>query len=386
MPTLYRDGIASDKLVGLYQAFAKTMARLERPDTPILSYFSPNLQNLNTENGMVPHGQRTYTYKERQYLHGRTTLNGDVAAAATTFILTDKVCRPGDIIISGDEAILLVNSDDYLTFTDCERSVFTGADAAHADGDSVFVFGTSYAESSNAPTASAIPQASEVTTYTDIFIESTKVSGSSRFMEQYAEGNMDKLIEYTAELMIQLKKQAQTRLLFSDALQPVGEDSAGRFDGIYERVAAVNVVDFSASNITFPDIQLMARKITRKGGRPAALFVSDYQGNQIDTWVDASAKRDPSQLAKAIFGSHVYGLLVGVNLLDVIATDEMDTNCLMASAGHIRFGPKGPDRVFHPELLGKKGDYEEIQVVGEYVGEPAMPSAHCWGKDVKLAA
>lgn len=385
MATLERDGINEDQLVGKQSAFCATMARLERPETPILSYFSPNLQNLRTPNGMVPFGQRSYKYKERVHLHGRTTLASDVAASAVSITLVDKVCRPGDLIVIGDEVITLVSSADYLTFV-CTKSTFTGADAAHSSGDAVFVFGTSYAESANAPTASAIPQATEVTTYTDIIMESAKISGSAEEVEQYAE-DPDKLFEYSYELMLQAKHQLQARLMWSDATAPAGDTTAGRMDGIYERVVGSSYVDFSSGDITYANLQLMIRKVTRKGARgPFALFVSDYQGHQMDTWMQAYAQVQPSDLAAAVFGSHVKAIRVGQHVIDIIATDEMDKNCLLASRDNIRVGPKSPKRQFHVELLGKKGDYTELMLVGEYTCEVALAYSHCWGKDVKLAA
>lgn len=381
--TIYRDSMESDKLVGLHSAYASTVAKQERIETPILSYLSPNLQNLKTPDGMVPFGQKAFKYKEKQYLHGRTTLNGDVAAAATTVILTDKVCRGGDIIIVNDEAITLGDTSDYLTFTNCTRGVFTGSDHAISDGDAVFVFGTSYAESSNNPTAGAIKQTSEITTSTDIFIDSVKNSGSIAAMLQYAEGNQDKAIEYTMDISIGLKHQMQTRFLWSDFTAAVGDATAGRFDGAYERIVGSNYIDFSDENPTYPDIQKMVRKCTRKGGKgPFALFVSDYCHHQIDQWAISYGKLEASELARAIFGANVFAIRVGNYLIDIISTDEMDNNLLFCSSALVGFGPKDAKRVLHPELMGKQGDYEEIMVVGEYTCQWPLPFAHCWGKNV----
>jgi len=382
--TLVRDGVASDELVGLHQAYANTMALQMRPETPILSMVSPNLKNLRTADGMVPYGQRAYKYKEKQHLAARTTLNGGIAAGVTTVVLTDKVCRPSDIVICGDEAIELGTSDDYLTFSDCTRSKFTGADAAHSDGDNVFVFGTSYEESSNSPTAGPVKQATEVTTDTDIFLESVKVSGSARYMQQYAEGNMDKIVQYTLEAAVSLKKQLQYRIMWSDYQASSGEDTAGRFDGAYERIAGTNYVDFGSDNISYPDVQQMVRKCTRKGATgPFMLAVSDYQHDQIDQWAQPYGRLEASELAQAIFGSHVFALRVQGKVIDIISTDEMDVNALLCSYQLVGVGPKSADRVFHPEAIGKKGDYDEVMVVGEYTCEWPLPYAHCWGKSVK---
>jgi len=379
--TIYRDGIESDKLVGLHVAFASAVARLEKPETPVLSYLSPNLMNLHTADGMVPFGQRAYKYKERQYLHGRTTLNGNVAAAAVSITLTDKVCRPNDIIICGDEAIELGASDDYLTFA-CTKSKFTGSDAAHSSGDNVYVFGTSYPESSNAPTAGPIKQTTEVTTSTDILMDSVKVSGSARYMQQYAEGNMDKILEYTAELTIDLKQQLQTRTLWSDYQAAVGDDTAGRMDGAYERIAATNYVDFSDGNITYADLQKMVRKCRRKGAKllNAALFLPDYQHDIVSQWLLSYQRYEASQRAQQIFGANCAAIQIGQTLVDIIplSGEAMDTEALLCSPENVGVGPKDASRVFHPEALGKKGDYDEVMIVGEYTCEWMLPYSHCY--------
>jgi|GEM_PF-3090567 len=385
--TIYRDYMTGDRLVGLHVAYASAMAKQMRIETPILSYLSPTLMNLHTKGGMVPFGQRAYKYKEKQYLHARTTLNGDVAEAATTVVLTDKIARPGDLIVVNDEVITLGDSDDYLTFTGCTRSTFTGADHALTSGDQVFLFGTSYAEQQNAPTAGPIKQATEVTTHTDIFMDSVKVSGSAQAMQQYAEGNMDKVVEYTLDVTIGLKHQLQYRMIWSDYQAGAGETTAGRMDGAYERVVGSNYIDFSDADITYPDIQKMVRKINRKGNSgQKVLFVSDYQGHQIDQWLQAYGRIDSSQWAQTVFGTHVPAVRVGNEIVDIIATDIMDTQALMVSKDNVGVGPQAADRVFHPEALGKKGDYDEMMVVGEYTCEWMLVYSHCWGKSVNFAA
>jgi len=376
--------MTSDKLVGLHTAYSNSVFMAKRADVPVLGYLSPSLRNLHTDDGMVPFGQKAYKYKEKTYMPGRTTLNGALAAAAVSVTFAEKVFRPGDLAVLNDEVITLVSSDDYLTFV-CTRSTFTGADAAHADGDVALLFGTSYVENSAAPTAGAISQATEVTTSTDVFIDTVQVSGSARYMQQYAEGNQDKMIQYTSECMDGMLQQLQTRYLFSDYQAASGETTAGRMDGAYERIAGSNYVNFSSADLTYPDIQKMYRMCKRKGGSPRALFISDYQGHIADQWIMAYGQVSASELAQAIFGSHVRAIRVGNDVLDIISTDIMQKLALMVTVENTGVGPKDASRVFHPEQLGKDGDRDKVMVVGEYTCEWANAYTHCWGLSVNYS-
>lgn len=369
----------TDDLVGPIVAYARTVARIEMAETPILSYLSPNLQNLDTDDGTAK-TQRTFKYKERQYNYGRTTLNGAILTADTDLVLTDaNVAKIGDIIMIEGEAISLDanTSGDGATFDTVTRSVFTVAAADYADLTPVEIFGTSQLEHADAPAIGYIKHATEVTTYTDIFMEKVDVSGSARYMELYAEGQVDKIAAYTTEQVIGLKRQLEQRLIWSDAQAPVAGSAAGRFDGAYERIAAAgNTTDMSAGNLDYDDLQAGVRKVRRKGGRPTVLFCSDVQGDIINAYANSAATANPSEIAKMIWGPYVQALRFSDLVVDIVPVADMGKYAILCSPEFVGVGPKEINRHFHPEPLGKTGDFDAIQVVGEYTVRWAAPEAH----------
>ncbi len=381
------DPVLHDDLVGPVVAYARTVARTEMPETPILSYLSPNLQNLDTDDG-TSKTNRTFLYKERNYLHGRTTLDGIVLIGDAELELTDPVAKVGDIIMVEGEAISLdANAAaDNLNFDTVTRSVFTVAAVEHATLTPVEVFGTSQLDHADAPEVGYIKHATEVTTYTDIFLEKVDVSGSARMMELYAEGQVDKIAAYTSEQMIVLKKQLEQRLLWSDAQAPVADSTEGRFDGAYERIAAAgNAVDMSAGNLDYDDLQAVVRTVRRKGGMPRVLFCSDVQADIINAYASSSMSADPSQIAQLIWGPHVKALRFSDLVVDIVPTADMGKYALLCSPEFVGVGPKELGRHFHPEALGKGGDYDAIQIVGEYTVRWAAPEAHAMMFDVAFA-
>lgn len=373
----------SPDLIGPVVAYARTVARTEMTETPLLSYVSPNLQNLDTNDG-TSETQRTFKYKERHYLHARTTLDGIVLVGDLQLELVDPVAKVGDIIIVEGEAISLdANAaGDNTNFNTITRSIFTPVAAEHADATQVEIFGTSQLERADAPEIGFVKHATEITTYTGILTETVDVSGSARYMELYAEGQVDKIAAYTADQMVVLKKQLEAWLMWSAAQVP-SSSNAGRPDGAYERIAAIgNLVDMSAGNLDYDDLQAGVRIVRRKGGRPAALFCSDVQADIINAYATSATSVAPSELATLIWGPHVQALRFSDLVIDIIPTQEMGKFAMLVSPEFIGVGPKEIARHFHPEELGKTGDGDKIQIIGEYTFRWAAPEAHLIFEDV----
>ncbi len=385
-----RSYIGENDLVGKPIAVSDAVALFEQPETPFLSRVSPSLRNLSGPGGMVPFAQRTFKFKEKVRRHNHTTLNGAVAAGVTDFILTDNICRAGDQIVIDDEVITLGSTSNNLTFNGCTRSVGTGADQDHASGDDVFVFGTSYAEHQNFPAGGPVFEAAEVTTYTDILMESFDLSGSAQVVEQYAEMSQgDKAVRCAADTFVILKKQLEQRVLFSNAQAPSGENTAGKMLGVYERVAATNYVDLGGAAPTYEQLQQAVRKCKRWGGLKsgrAALFLSDYSGHVIDRW-QIPHVQGPSE-ATAIFGANVNAIRIGDVVLEIYPANESGflENHLLCSTDEIRVGPVSSEREFSVYKSAKVGDYDLWAVLGEYTCEVRGVYAHCYLLNALFAA
>jgi len=377
-----RSYIGENDLVGKPLSVSDAIAVFDQAETPFLSRVSPSLRNLSGPGGMVPFGQRSFKFKEKVRRHNHTTLNGAVAAGVTTFILTDAICRAGDMIVVDDEVILLGSTSNNLTFTGCTRSVGTGADQDQASGDDVFVFGTSYAEHQNFPTGGPVFEAAEVTTYTDILMESFDLSGSAQNVEQYAEMSLgDKAVRCAADTFVILKKQLEQRVLFSSAQSPNGETTAGMMLGVYERVAATNYIDLGGASPTYEGLQQAVRKCKRWGGLKsgqAAVFCSDFSSHVIDRWqiphVQAPAE------ASSIFGANVSAIRVGDAILEVYPANESGflENHLLCSTDNVRVGPQCAEREFSLYQSAKVGDYNLWAVLGEYTCEVRGVYSHCY--------
>jgi len=383
MTTYLREQINTDNLDPV-PGYASAIAMLRPEENPILSYLSLNLANLPAEGGMIPGGGQSFKHKEKVYRPARTTLGTTVDNSTQTIILAEKAAGPGDVVVMDTEAILLGDTSDYLTFTTCTRSHFTGAAAAHTAGDDVLILGKFQAEHANAPTAGAIAVPTTVTGYAGIMIDTVDVGDSARFMAEYSEGAYDKILAYTEETNLKQKHQLEHWLLYSKAQAGAGDTTAARPDGAFERIAATSYVDYSDTNLQYPDLQLQMRKAKRKGGRPRVFFCSDYQHDQISQWPISYVNLQPSDLAKAIFGAHVSSIRVGQDVIDIVSSDKMGKNSWLCSPEFVGVGPRRADRAFHLKPVGVLGDYEQVMSIGEYCVCVQNPYAHVWGTSVKF--
>jgi hypothetical protein len=390
--TVYYGKRDSSQVLAAKLAYGMGVARLQPVETPVLSLVSPNLQNLTVAPGGEGTGDGTaggstsIKYAEKTYRVGRTTLNGAINSSVTTLVLDDAYAETGWVVQMGEETILLGETADRLTFTGCTRSVGDAAGEAHVDGVDVLILGKSYVEGAAASTGGLIVTPSEVTNYLENYQMVADVTGSMRFLNEYYEGNGDKLAAALAEHNMYLKHQLEHRLIWGTAVARVGKTTAGVADGIYARVAGTAAVDMSDDLITYTDVQKAIRAMRKRGARPSAIVCSYYQADYFNNLGIAHITLGGSEAAQVIYGTVVPTLRVGDIMLDIIATDKMDDNAMIITPQNIKVGPKEVGRHFHPEALGKEGDSDQVMIVGEYTFQVELPWSHYWFKNVAREA
>ena len=382
----------TSKVTAAALAYATSVARLQPIETPVLSLVSPNLQNLTVSPFGVGTGDGTaggstsIKYAEMTYRVGRTTLNGGINSSVTTLVLDDAYAESGWVIQMGEETILTGETADRLTFTGCTRSVGTATGEAHVDGVDVLILGKSFTEGAPAPTGGLVVPPGEVTNSLENYQMTADVTGSIRFLNEYYEGNGDKLTAMLAQHNMYLKHQMEHRLIWGTAVARVGQSTAGAADGIYERVVGTASVDMSDDLITYTDVQKAIRAMRKRGARPSALVCSYYQADYFNNLGIAHITMGGSEAAQVIYGTVVPTLRVGDIMLDIIATDKMDDNAMILSPQNIKVGPKEVGRHFHPKALGVEGDSDQVDIIGEYTFQVMLPWSHYWFKNVAREA
>jgi len=328
------------------------------------------IYTLIANNGLdKPVTDDSYVYGEIDQRVNRTTLNGGLSSGDTTFILTDACFSAGQQIRCNGELILLGSTGDNLTFTGCSRSVGDVAAASLADGDMVAGLPVPRAQGRAAgSTGDHVVMPSQVTTYPQIFGKDIVVSGTAAAMAAY--GNVNAISRIVDSQELQLKLEIAQAMLFGKSQAASGTGTAGRFDGLVQRLqVASQTDDIGGANVTQSDAEGMIQGIRDYNYMPDTLICGLRSERVFNSW-NLPHVTIPNMSAQ-MFGVTVPQLNLGGSILNVLATPEMDSEMIICDSAKLQFGWK-PGRELSLKYMGEDGDRIKAMLNGE--GVAAFPN------------
>ena len=333
-------------------------------------YQIPLISALGITSGEVINTK--HEWFEDQLFDTQSTVTLAALIDATSIVVAStEAFRPNQVVKIGDELILItaVNTGPKtLTVTRGYGSTTAAAIAQNAVIETMFVLGE---EGADARESRYKPRIT-VDNCTQIFDDSVRVTGTAEAVQQHA---MDDLYESEKqkkqlELALQLEKAVINGIKYN------AEGTTRMMRGIRNFIVT-NVIDASNAALTIDMINDAAQAIYQIGGFK--------EGGNYNILVPAKQKRVLSKLLQdkialtrqdTARGQVVNSILTdfgefGITLSDNLKADEI----ILADMNRIKIMPLRT-RGFSHTYLGKKGDYTEGQIVGEYTLEFRQEKAH----------
>ena len=378
MAQTYKRGIFDrDDMVGVPESVSALVGLLWSKETPFLTAVGGDaMSSLQT-----PCRDTVHYYYEEQWRPMRTTLNGALDASTQTVVLADEAGKPGEIIVVDEESILLGTTSDYKTFASCGRSVGTPAAAAHLTGAAVLIMGKPWEIGSAAGTPDMIVQPNRVTNYTQIAKRNVGVSGTAAVLAEHHRDGRSRYDVNVEQNVLNIKHEVENDLLFGIARAPVGDTTAGKMDGVIERLYSANSTNMSGTTPTRDHIRTILRAIRDYGGGSMRkmFFVSDYFKGVIDDWQLPHRQVVAGSEMEKRYGSNVSEVELGGELIPIVPMTKLKTHALMITPEMIGIGPlsgPGGTRDLKHTLLGIDGDRIQGELVCELTNEVRAPNAH----------
>lgn len=352
--------ILTGELIGKKESVVDQILLLNEHQTPLL-----NLIGFSTPVTQVEH-----VHFEDEMYADESTVSGAKLAADTTITVADaEPFRAGHVVKVGEELILVsaVNGSD-LTVT----RGYAGTTAADiANGAKIEVQFVEGQEGADARDGRYKPR-KRVSNFTQIFDETISITGTAAAVANYG---IDDIYEYE-----KTKKQLELALQLEKALiNGVKYESSNgltRQMGGVRSLVQTNVINAGGA-LTDDIINDGMQKIYEKGG-----FAN---GGNFKIVVGAKQKRAISNFEKSQIrldrGDNGRGNVVDFFVSDFGRAEIVLNNNLSADelfivdANRMAIKPL-QGREFAHEYLGKKGDYFEGMIVGEYTLEFQQEKAH----------
>jgi hypothetical protein len=317
---------------------------------------------------------RTYDWLEDTYVITSDTLTaagGSTATDTTTItVTTPKAYNVGDVILIDSEYI-------WVSAVNTSTGVLTvvrnhgGTQAAHTHSTTVTIVSSARlegADSDDSPTT----EVTSTTNCSQIFQREIQVSrdeklfplyGITDLEDYYIDKKMDELIMMLNRVPYHGQRQAGS-----------SSHSSGRSAGGFETFISTNTTAAGSVDLTRDHIDDMLEDIYGYGGSPDALFCAPFQQRKINEIYDGFIRTERSE---RVGGNRIDWLespIPGMIPLQIIVDRHCKTGTVYLVsrkyAGYITIDP------FFYERLGKVGDAELGQVVGEYGFVVAFEKAH----------
>lgn len=350
--------ILSGELIGKRESVADQLLLLSPHQTPLLAMLGFS----------TPVTQVEHQWFEDEMFADESTATAAATDSDTTISVADaEPFRVGHIVRVGDELLKVTAiSGNDLTV---QRGYAGTTPEAIAEGAVVEVQFVEGAEGADAREGRYKPR-KRVSNITQIFDETIEISGTALAVNNYS---IDDLYEYEKqkkqeELALQLEKAAINGIRYEDG-------NVRQMQGIRSFIKT-NVID-AGGDLTLTKIGDAIQGIYAKGG-----FKS---GGQYEIIVPPTLKRKISQFDKDVVrinqGEDTRGTVVNFLMTDFgefpvsINNNLRPDEVLILDKNRVKIKPL-QGREFYHEYLGKKGDYLQGMIVGEYTIEFFQEQAH----------
>lgn len=360
--------ILSGELIGKRESVQDQLLLLNPHQTPMLAMLgfakpATQVEHIWFEDSMFPF---------------ETTVASAALIDATTIVVADTTpFRVNQVVKVGDELILVNAVDTVKKELTVTRGYAETTAAAIAEGAKIEVQFVEGSEGADARAGRYIPRVRK-SNITQIFDETIEITGTATAVNNYG---IDDLYEYEKqkrqlELALQLEKAVIGGIKYESGL-------VRQMAGIKSFIET-NVTDLNGADLTWDGIGDALQKIYEKGGFK--------NGGRYEIIVPAKQKRVigkfNSDLVRVNQGEVKRGTVVNFLTTDfgefpVSINDNLDSDeLLIIDKNRVAIRPlKG--REFAHEYLGKKGDYLQGMVVGEYTLEFLQEAAHARIKGAK---
>lgn len=362
--------ILTGELVGKRESVVDQILLLNEHQTPLL-----NLIGFSTPVTQVEH-----VHFEDEMYADESTIDGAKLAADTIVVVDDlEPFRVSQVVKIGDELLLITKITVATKTLDVTRG-YAGTTAADiADGAKIevqFVEGTEGADAREGRYKARARKSN----YTQIFDETISISGTAAAVANYG---IDDLYEYEKtkkqlELALQLEKALINGIKYEST------DGLVRQMGGIRSLIATNVTDASAADLTDALINDAMQSIYEKGGFANGgnfkIMVGAKQKRAISGFSSSAIRLDRADNGR---GQVVDHFVSDFGRAEIVLNNNLAANeLLVVDANRMAIKPL-QGREFAHEYLGKKGDYFEGMIVGEYTLEFQQEKAHARIKNLK---
>lgn len=353
--------ILSGELVGKKESVVDEILLLNEHQTPLL-----NLLGFSEPVTQVEH-----QWFEDEMIADESTVVGAKTATDTDIEVADAEPFRSDQVVKVGDELLKVVSVSGTTLTVVRG--YAGTTAADIAGGAViqvqFVEGR---EGADARDAKYKPR-KRVSNITQIFDETISITGTAAVVSNYG---IDNLYEYEKqkkqlELALQLEKAAINGIKYESA-----DGVVRQMEGMRQFIQT-NVIDAQNASLTDETINDAMQKIYEKGGFTTR-GIFKIMGGAKQKRAISNFDKSKIRLTRAenSRGQVVDHFVSDFGQAEIILNNNLKGDELFIfDANRTKIRPL-KDRGFFHEYLGKKGDYFEGQIVGEYTLQFLQEKAH----------
>lgn len=358
--------ILSGELIGKRESVQDQLLLLNPHQTPMLSMIGFS----------TPVSQVEHIWFEDAMFADESTVVGAVMADATSITVADaEPFRANQVVKVGEELILVtaVNGNDLTVVRGYANT--TAADIA--DGATIDVQFVEGAEGNDARAARYKARVRK-SNITQIFDETIEITGTAAAVANYG---IDDIYEYEKmkkqlELALQLEKAVINGIKYENG-------NIRQMDGI-RNLIKTNVTDLGGEELSMDVINDSLQAIYTKGGFATGgnyeIVVPAKQKRVIGKFSDNLVSIDNGDDRR---GTVVNRLVTDFGEFNVSINDNLSPDeIIIIDKNRVAIKPLN-GREFAHEYLGKKGDYLQGMIVGEYTLEFVQEAAHARIKGAK---
>lgn len=366
---------------GVYKLdLSEVLASILLDDTGFLSYLGiSNEVATQTKHEWVEDALNPTTITQTA---GNSYLSG---AADTVVVFSANISRitAGTLLkdkLSGKTEVMQVTGISGISATVVRGHGGTSGQV-HASGASYDIVAHPRAQGMTGPKDESMTRTKPYN-YTQIFSKGVKLTGTATSI---AHAGISREDDYQIDKRFRELKRELDRTVVMGVRNGQPSDSAyGAMGGIIEWVGFIGAgnVSGSAETLTPSVLNTMAKQVWDDGGNPDFVLVGGTQKQKISLF-DEEFRRSTLDSRKAGFTVEEFVSDLGVNLRVIVDRWVPNDVCIVGDSSKIKVMPLA-GRAFFLEKLGKTGDSDDWQIVGEYTMEVRNASeAHSYHFNLK---
>jgi len=208
---------------------------------------------------------------------------------------------------------------------------------------------------------------SKVFNYTQIFSKGVKLTGTATAI---AHAGISAEDDYQIDMRLRELKRELDRTAIMGVRNGQPSDSAyGAMGGIIEFIGFIGAgnVNGTAETLTPSVLNAMVKQVYDDGGSPDFVLVGGVQKQKISSF-DEEYRRSTLDSRRAGYTVEEFVSDLGINLKVIVDRWVPSDVCIVGDSSRVKIMPLS-GRAFFLEKLGKTGDSDDWQIVGEYTME-----------------